>query len=106
MMTNVLHDLFIVSNIDDSRAEISFTAPEKFESIRWQALDGGKVVAQGKNTGTPGEKVEFAAKIENCKYWNINTPFLYKFSAIVAIGGKNFSTEIDFGMRTIKTQDR
>ena len=105
-MTNVLHDLFIVSNIDDSRAEISFTAPEKFESIRWQALDGGKVVAQGKNTGTPGEKVEFAAKIENCKYWNINTPFLYKFSAIVAIGGKNFSTEIDFGMRTIKTQDR
>lgn len=102
-MTNPLHDLFIVPNVDDSRAEISFTAPEKFESICWQVLDGDKVVVQGTAKAAPGEKVEFAAVIENCKCWNINTPFLYKFSAVMTIDGKEVPVDLDFGMRTIKT---
>jgi hypothetical protein len=105
-MTNPLNDLFIVSNLDESCAEISFTAPEKFESICWQVLDNGNAVAQGSAKAAPSENVKFSAKIENCKCWNINSPFLYKFSAVISVGGQELPVDVDFGMRTIKTSGR
>jgi beta-galactosidase/beta-glucuronidase len=76
-MDHVLHDLFIRTDIDDSKAMVSFTAPEGCTHVKWEIADGDLVVAQGECDATPGQAVAFDAVIPDAKLWNVDTPHLY-----------------------------
>ena len=94
-----LTDLFIVPDIQQSAANINFTAPDGFKEVIWEIKDEeGRAVANGKAEGKPGDKISFTAIIPECKLWNINTPYLYALCFD--------DNMIKFGMRTIGVNGR
>jgi hypothetical protein len=100
---NTLNDLFIVPDIDGSKAEISFTPPASAKSADWKILDAdGGAVCSGRLNELP-EQTHISAEISDCKLWSVNSPYLYSFEINFDDG---INESIKFGMRSIKVEGK
>lgn len=92
-------DLFVVPDIDNSTALVSFTWPENAKCANWKILDAcGKTVFSGNLRATGGEKIQMTVKIPDAKPWSINSPYLYNYELKFDESPATFT---NFGMRKI-----
>jgi len=104
--SDVLPDLFIVTDIENSAIDVTFTAPDGCRAVSWQVIDADCAVASGQLTTEPGRPGQFHARIENCRLWNVDTPHLYELRLSLDIAGRAVQVTETFGMRTIRTSGR
>jgi hypothetical protein len=101
---DIVKDLFIVPDIDKSRALVSFTWPENTKSAAWRILDAaGNSIASGNENAAGGEKMRITVKIADAKLWSINSPYLYEFELKFDDSPASIT---NFGMRKIGVSDR
>jgi hypothetical protein len=99
----ILKDLFIVPDLENHKAEVSFTAPGACKKAEWKILDANaETVAAGTLSGDTGEKIAFSAAIPDCKLWSIEAPYLYT----LVINWGDESEESTFGMRSFGTSGK
>ncbi len=103
-MNSYFDDLFIYADYDNSKVIVRFTVPDNCAGCTWRVLDAVDTIAEGHSVLKPQSEFTIEELIKDFKPWNINTPFLYKFVLSLNVGGENFSKEVNFGMRSIKTQ--
>ncbi|MEN6315351.1 MAG: glycoside hydrolase family 2 TIM barrel-domain containing protein [Clostridiaceae bacterium] len=101
MKNNILKDLFIVPDIDHSRALISFTVPDGCSNVKWKVESDNELVCSGDTALEPKCACSLAAKFDKVILWNIHSPHLYTLKLILTINGDEFTAEEDFGMRKI-----
>jgi len=106
MRNTVLKDLFIVPDIDNSRALVSFTVPEGLSRTKWFVESGNKPVCSGETNLEPGSKAFFEIKFDSVKLWNVNSPHLYLLKMVLTINGKEEEISEEFGMRKIHVSGR
>lgn len=99
----ILHDLFIVPDIENSKVEISFTSPNSSKSADWKILESDGNTVCSCNLQNLTEKVKIDAEIPDCKLWSISSPHLYSFEIIFDNGTKE---SVKFGMRSIKVEGK
>jgi len=99
--SEVLPDLFIVPDIEDSAVDVSFTAPASCRAAGWRITAEGAQVASGRLNVKPGRHASFRAGVSPCRLWNIHTPYLYELTMSLEVGGKAVSVAETFGMRKI-----
>ncbi len=100
-MNEILNDLFIIPDFDNSKVVVTFTAPKGCSRAGWQIIDGGKAIIKGELEVKAGEVNKFEAEIKNFKPWNVDTPYLYQLKMSLTIDGKAAEIAENFGMRKI-----
>lgn len=103
-MRDIVKDLFIVTDIDNAIANITFRAPTGCTAVAWAVLAGRKTVAKGRLRTTARKKVAIDAHIPDCRIWSITNPNLYTLKLTFTIHGKPQVGTERFGMRTIKAE--
>lgn len=103
---DLLPDLFVVADIDNSRITVTFTAPAACSLAAWRVLDGDATVAEGSCETEPGLAGAFQAEIPQAKLWNVDTPHLYRLHLALDIGGETAEVTETFGMRKIHAAGR
>ena len=103
MRQEVLNDLFVVPDFDESKVKVAFTVADGCTAVQWAVEEGKKVVTQGKLNVHAGETAGFEAAIPDFKPWNIDTPFLYTLKLSMTIDGEPVEHTEQFGMRKIHT---
>lgn len=106
MKNKILKDLFIVPDIDNSRALVSFTAPGSCGNAEWEVIGGNEIVCTGNAAIEPGCLASFEIKFKNMILWSINSPYIYTLKLSLNIDGKETTAEESFGMRKIHVMGR
>jgi len=106
MRSNVLKDLFIIPDIDNSKAKISFTVPRGCKSAAWEVLSGNEIVCSGNLNLENKSMALFEAPIKDMKLWSVDFPYLYTLKIYMTIDQKEVSVEENFGMRKIHVSGR
>ena len=101
MKNNILSDLFIVPDIDNSRALVSFTVPDGCSSAKWKVESNNKLICSGNTALQSNTACSFEVKFDKMILWSINSPHLYTLKLTLTINGKEVIAEEDFGMRKI-----
>ena len=110
-------DMFMVPDVDHSRAEARITvlASEPSAKERNLQLDlvvkaaNGRQCTAGKRvvlvSGSAGGRVEVPVELKEAQLWEIGTPHLYQVQATLTENGKVLDqASVDFGMRKIETR--
>lgn len=101
MKNNILNDLFIVPDIDNSKALVSFTVPDGLTHVKWSAESNNKVVCTGETVLIPKNKGQFEIKFDDMILWSTSSPHLYSLKMVLTINGQEIEICEDFGMRKI-----
>jgi beta-galactosidase len=100
-MKDILHDLFILPDYDNSRFRVTFTIPPGCSAAKWQILDSGKPILKGEADVRSGPQARFETRIEGFKPWNVNTPHLYTLKLRLTLNSKDVEVTQRCGMRKI-----
>ncbi|MCG3181495.1 MAG: Beta-galactosidase [Phycisphaerae bacterium] len=99
---DILPDLFVSPDFDDSSVRVTFTRPRDVRGCDWKIVADGKRVAGGRvPAGGRGRVVEFTAKLPGFAPWTIDAPFLYRLTLTLSSGGGSRRVVQDFGMRKV-----
>ena len=101
MKNNILNDLFIVPDIDNSKALVLFTVPDGLTHVKWSAESNNKVVCTGETVLIPKNKGQFEIKFDDMILWSTSSPHLYSLKMVLTINGQEIEICEDFGMRKI-----
>ncbi len=71
------------------------------QALHWQIFEGSKQVVWGKET-LRGMKDTLRIKIPNPKVWDVGSPFLYEFVAILSNSQEEF--RVKFGVRVVSVK--
>jgi len=99
--SELLPDLFIVPDVDNSRVEASFTAPPGCREAVCRVADGGETIAAGNVKTSPGKQARFTAEMPDFRFWDVHDPYLYEFQVELRTGGEPVEVVERFGMRKI-----
>lgn len=97
----VLNDLFVVSEIEKSRIDASFTAPAGCSGCSWEVIDQGRVISKDSVAEKNNGKIIFKAAVPNFKPWHTYSPYLYTLKIMLTINGNQIEVKQTFGMRKI-----
>jgi hypothetical protein len=104
LQMNMPKDLFIIPDIDNSRALVTFTWPKKAKSADWKIIDASaKIVSSGNLSCPAGEKAQLTAPVPKANLWSTGSPYLYMFE--LKFDGYPAS-RAGFGMRKVGVSGR
>ena len=95
---DTLSDLFILPDFDNSRVEVSFTAPEGFRGGSWMIVAGDRAAAAGPLAAEDGQ-VRLAAELGGFRPWTLEHPFLHRLELTLWSDGGRQRFAWNFGMR-------
>jgi hypothetical protein len=100
----VLGDLFIKPLFDDSKIEVTFTAPAGASAAKWEIHDQKGPILHG-SLGLKEETLaKFQAAIDDFKPWNVDSPYLYSLHLTLTVDGEEVEVIQPFGMRKIHVE--
>jgi len=104
-MAETLEDLFVRPDYDDSRIEVTFTAPAGCSRADWEVLDEDEIVCRGSSATEPGADIFLAASLPGFKPWHVCSPHLYTLRLKLKVDGGAVEVSQEFGMRKIHVAD-
>lgn len=72
---DLINDLFIIPKYDESKIQVTFTAPEGCHTVKWSVLGEDGILEKGKIENFP-RKVDFEVPMKDFISWDINDPYL------------------------------
>lgn len=100
-MQKILPDLFIVTDFDNAKIVVTFTAPQNFSTLIWEICDNDGTINHGSVSMKSADKVTFEAAIPDFIPWSTDNPYLYLLKMVLNPNSQNLCLSQHFGMRKI-----